>query len=225
MKNRTSQVSKALATLALGLTLTTEIASAQSANTTARALAARWWQWALEVPTSESPVADPTGQFGAANQPHGNVWFLAGNNGGSTVRTLTIPSGKALFFPIVNIVDWEDGTLTGGGGKIFRTQNPVQTAQSLVSMVMATASGMSCTVDGNPVPITSDNLEVSTPFTFNLGDDNIFGVPAGVYYPAVDSGYYVMLQPLSPGPHTIHFAGTIGFFGFSLDVTYNLTVQ
>src|SRR5262249_20025839 len=113
MKNSLTRVSITLATMALGLTLTAQLASAQSANTTARALAGRWWQWALEVPTSESPVADPTGQFGAANQPHGNVWFLAGNNGGSTVRTLTIPSGKSLFFPIVNIVDWEDGTVTG----------------------------------------------------------------------------------------------------------------
>src|SRR5262249_28289541 len=153
----------------------------------------------------------------ALNQPNGNVWFLAGNNGGSTVRTLTIPSGKSLFFPIVNIVDWEDATVTGGGGKLFRSKNPAQTAQGLVTMVMATASDMSCTVDGIPVPITSDNLEVSNPFTFNLTGDNIFGVPAGVYYPAVDSGYYVTLQPLSPGQHTIHFAGTIGFFGFSVD--------
>jgi hypothetical protein len=225
MKNSLTQVSKALAISALGLTLTAHIASAQSVNTTARTLAARWWQWATESPTSESPVGDPTGQFGALNQPNGNVWFLAGNNGGTTVRTLTIPSGKALFFPIVNLVDWEDGTATGGGGKIVRAKNPVQTAQSLVTMVMATANGMSCSVDGIPVPITLDNLEVSTPFAFHLGGDNVFGVPAGVYYPAIDSGYYVMLPPLSPGQHTIHFAGTIGFFGFSLDVTYNLTVQ
>ena len=46
-----------------------------------------------------------------------------------------------------------------------------------------------------------------------------------VYYPAVDSGYYVLLPPLSAGQHTIHWAGSITFFSLSLDVTYNITVQ
>jgi hypothetical protein len=32
-----------------------------------------------------------------------------------------------------------------------------------------------------------------------------------------------MLQPLSTGNHTLHFGGTKGTF--SLDVTYNLTIQ
>jgi hypothetical protein len=47
------------------------------------------------------------------------------------------------------------------------------------------------------------------------------------HFPTVDSGYYVLLKPLSPGLHTIHFSGTIQFFvpAFSLDVTYNITIQ
>ena len=32
----------------------------------------------------------------------GPVWFLAGNLGGSSTRTVTIPAGTALFFPVVN---------------------------------------------------------------------------------------------------------------------------
>ena len=179
----------------------------------------------METPASVHPLTDQTGQFGAVNQPNGNVWFLAGNNGGTTVRTVTIPEGKALFFPIANVFDVEDGTAVAGAGKVFSVQNPLQTAQALCAIIIATASAMSCTVDGIPVVVTAANLEQSNPFTLRLPTDNLLGVPAGIYYPAVDSGYYVLLKPLSSGPHEIHFASSNGFFNFSLEVTYHITVQ
>ena len=226
MRNKISNTSKVIAALALTLTLTTTIASAQSAYPPPSALAAQWWRWAESAPASVNPVADQTGQFAAVNQPKGNLWFLAGNFGGTTVRIITIPAGKALFFPIQNIVDVEDGIVTPGGSKVFLIKQPLQTAQGLVSYVISTAYGMSCSVDANNIPITAANLELSNPFSLQLPTDNVFGYPAGVYYPAVDSGYYVLLNPLSPGQHTIHFAGCTAFFNnFCLDVTYHITVQ
>ena len=205
----------------LALTMVANITPAQYPPPTH--LATSWWKWALETPASENPLTDTTGQFAAVNQS-GRVWFLAGNPGGTTVRTITVPSGKALFFPIVNVFDAEDG-IAVGGGRLFGIPRPVQVAQTFVSNVIATATGLSCEVDGNPLPITTANLEQSTPFSLHLPADNILGVPAGVYFPAVDSGYYVLLPPLSGGQHTIHWAGTITFFPLSLDVTYNITVQ
>jgi hypothetical protein len=47
-------------------------------------------------------------------------------------------------------------------------------------------------------------------------------VPAGVYSPSVDDGYYVLLKPLSVGNHTLHIHAEST--GFTLDVTYDLTV-
>ena len=205
---------------ALALTMVANVTLAQYPP--ASHLATSWWQWALETPASENPLTDTTGQFAAVNQS-GRVWFLAGNPGGTTVRTITVPSGKALFFPIVNVFDVEDA-ITAGGVKLFLVPQPVQVARTFVSSVIATATGLSCEVDGNPLPITTANLEQSMPFSLHLPADNIVGVPAGVYYPAVDSGYYVLLPPLSAGQHTIHWAGSITFFPLSLDVTYNITV-
>jgi len=41
----------------------------------------------------------------------------------------------------------------------------------------------------------------------------------------MNSGWYLMLEPLSRGQHTIHFSATIpGFGDFSFDVTYHLNV-
>jgi len=206
---------------ALALTMVANVTLAQYPP--ASHLATSWWQWVFETPASENPLTDATGQFAAVNQS-GRVWFLAGNVGGTTVCTTTVPSGKALFFPIVNVFDVEDAIIAGGV-KLFLVPKPVQVAQAFVSNVIATATGLSCEVDGSPVPITAANLEQSTPFSLHLPADNILGVPAGVYFPAVDSGYYVLLPPLSAGQHTIHWAGWITFFSLSLDVTYNITVQ
>jgi len=200
-----------------------QAARAQSAYPSASLLATKWWRWALETPASENPLTDTTGQFAAVNQS-GRVWFLAGNFGGTTVRTITVPSGKALFFPIVNVFDVEDAIIAGGV-KLFLLPQPVQVAQTVVSNIIATATSLSCEVDGSPVPITAANMEQSTPFGLHLPADNILGVPAGVYFPAVDSGYYVLLPPLPAGQHTIHLAGSITFFSLSLDVTYNITIQ
>ena len=89
------------------------------------------------------------------------------------------------------------GSYRGRG--FFLVPHPVQTAQTFVATVIATATGLSAEVDGTPIPITTDNLEQSTPFSLQLPADNILGVPAGAYFPAVDSGYYVLLPRCPPG--------------------------
>lgn len=50
-----------------------------------------------------------------------------------------------------------------------------------------------------------------------------WGLIPGTYGPSVDDGMYVMLTPLPPGQHNIHFTAKLGD-GFELDVTYYLTV-
>ena len=66
---------------------------------------ARWWQWCFALPISENPMFDTTGEHAAAGQ-HGSVWFLAGTfTGGDpdVARNVTIPPGKALLIPIINV--------------------------------------------------------------------------------------------------------------------------
>ena len=171
-------------------------------------MAAQWWQWAIETPASENPVTDTTGEFAAVGQ-RGPVWFLAGNLGGTTVRTITLPADTTLFVPIVNTFLVDEGTI---GEERARNRAAIDGA-----------AGLSLEVDGIPVRITENNREQSTPFALKLPVDNIYGAPAGTYAPTVDEGYYVLLAPLAPGTHTIHFAGSLP--DFSLDVTYYITVQ
>src|SRR5512143_733910 len=76
-------------------------------------LTAIWWQWAFSQPavdvggTNSNPVLDSTGAYAAAGQEDGigpadRFFFLAGTFGGDAVRTVTVPAGKTLFFPINN---------------------------------------------------------------------------------------------------------------------------
>lgn len=46
----------------------------------------------------------------------------------------------------------------------------------------------------------------------------------GIYSPAVDDGFYVRLNPLAVGAHTLHIHADNPSAGFTLDVTYNLNV-
>ncbi len=62
---------------------------------------ARWWQWTLAIPAATNPNLDTTGENCAEGQS-GQVWFLAGSFGGTFERACPVPTGKALFFPILN---------------------------------------------------------------------------------------------------------------------------
>ena len=63
-------------------------------------------------------------------------------------------------------------------------------------------------------------------FCWSLLDDDILGLsqPAGTIGNGVADGVHVMIEPLPPGRHVIHFGGTFPEFNFSLDITYRITV-
>jgi hypothetical protein len=54
---------------------------------------------------------------------------------------------------------------------------------------------------------------------------SLFGLPSGRYEPAVADGFYLLLPPLTPGPHTLTFGGSGNLAGpFTQSVVYHLTV-
>ena len=79
---------------------------------------------------------------------------------------------------------------------------------------------MECDVDGIEIPITAQNRVQSVPFTLQVPADNVWGPDPFHAVGCVDNGYYVLLPPLSPGQHIIHFA-----FGEDLEVTDYITVK
>jgi len=63
-------------------------------------------------------------------------------------------------------------------------------------------------------------------FSVTLPEGNIFGLPAGtVLDPSADEGYYIAMQPLTLGTHTVRFHGELPNSNLVEDVTYTLTVK
>jgi hypothetical protein len=191
---------------------------------------ARWWQWCIQWPQGENPVAnDTTGAFtylgdrqrslpGQTLAWPGDVFFLAGNFGTSTpVRTCDIPAGKEVLIPILNYANYN---LPGD-------KYTLQELRKNCSDIIDQVSSMECSVDGEPIADIWDHREQQfAGFRFVEPEDNVFGEPAGIYEPAVSDGYYVMLRHLPAGPHEIHIRAAIGDPPtFTLDVTYELTIE
>jgi hypothetical protein len=132
------------------------------------------------------------------------------------VRNCTIPVGRALVFPVLNV-----------GAFAFLTDPPEQRTETyLRGQVVSVkgATGLFAEIDGIPVADVSRWYEESPLFRWVvLPEGNIFGLPAGfVLDPCVDAGYYLAVQPLPPGKHEIHFGVDDG--DFVVDATYHLTV-
>ncbi len=183
-----------------------------------------WWTWALSIPTDTNPMLDTTGEFGLLGQS-GSVWFLAGVGfgvGPVVERTLTIPPGKALFFPLVNYV-WIN---TPQFGDPPWSPEQEALARGIIGAAIDTASDLSCQVDGREI-LNLGEYRCQTPVggaeLVTLPEGNVFGIPADTYGPMVTDGYYLMLAPLPAGSHTLHFTAGLGG-ATPMDVTYHLTV-
>ena len=190
---------------------------------------AAWWQWALSLPSNNHPLFD-TADISVGQTSR--VWFLGGkfcqSTGGppcgftGVVRTGIVPANTTLF---VGVFNTEDSVLEDPAN----TQIAQLAAVAEAAMDVATVS---MEVDGESIYNLKDKFRVQSPafgFTLPPPPNNVFTAigegtfAAGSYFPAVGDGYYVMLAPLSPGHHRIHFAGSAN--GFALDVTYFLNVQ
>ncbi|EUC18437.1 hypothetical protein [Paraburkholderia hospita] len=195
-----------------------------------------WWQYVLSQPAPNNPLKDLTGQDCAVDQlPHSRVFFLVGTfgSGSATRNNCTVPAGKFLFLPLVNFIDIHVPEGLPGGD----TNDTVPKLWADLQSFIRTVTELHASIDGVPVsnlvpamfrtcaglipPCTAPGFSVTLP------DNNLFGVSAGVYSPVVTDGYYLMLAPLPPGPHTIKFGGAGTFNGtpFSEDITYNLIVS
>jgi hypothetical protein len=183
--------------------------------------AAAWLEWITSIPNASSPLFDVDGSYGAVGQG-GKVWFLAGNTGGSMTRSVTVPVGKAYFFPVVNYF-WVN---TPEWGDAPWSPEQEAFARSVLAGYIDTAQNLVLQIDGRNVPNVYEFLRVNSAVgTCMLPPpaDNLFGANAGPH-PCVADGFWALLPPLSVGKHTIRFAGQIPDAGFSLDVTYHVTV-
>jgi len=189
---------------------------------------AQWWRWAYSFPLAQFPPLQ-SGELDCGAGQSGSVWFLAGTAGqGPVTRSCTIPTGKALFFPIgitiINDYPCPDPNFQPPPGESLE-QFLTEGAQAVINLV----TQLEVVVDGQPLNDLFSYRATSHLLTFTA-DPSLVGFDScvtGTPQYGVTDGYWILLNPLPPGPHTIFIRGVIDFGGgntFEVQVTYNLTV-
>ena len=155
---------------------------------------AAWWQWVLAIPRADNPILDLTGAKAAIGQA-GPVWFLAGGPADGTERTCTVPADKAILFPIWNGFGEIpiDGTTKTALGAALKTYTDYITA-------------LAVTVDTRSLQGLAYYRFRSPLFEYTMPDppDAYWDIYAGTHQ-GMSEGYWIMLEPLVPGEHTIRF--------------------
>jgi hypothetical protein len=193
---------------------------AKAFGTTYEQLAADLWVRAFAAQLATHPHLETDGSFHDTLQS-GKVQFLVGHFGAIPVdRVVTIPAGKAIFFPMIDVSD---------------ACNPIDGSEEAMRGFMAEI--IDHVVD---LWVTVDGQAIGNLFDYRIAS-NVFLVPGGgellppfcTGTPGIADGYYLLLPPLSKGDHIIEFGGTVeGFthsvFGpigeFSQDAVYSITV-
>ena len=187
----------------------------------------------MSIPAETNPNLDATGEHCGQGQ-FGRVWYLTGSfGGGPHVRTCTAPTGTSLLFPILNaafgagLADCSTPVTAPGACEdyAFGGLKGVPPLEAAVAAFLDNPTPLVVTVDGVPVQQLASYRARSSAFSYTVTNENVLSAVLGVdlpaggtYTPAVSNGYWIMLNPLRPGMHTIHFGG-VQAGGFSIGVS------
>jgi hypothetical protein len=174
--------------------------------------AIKWWNWIFSIPEINSPLVDLTGEKCSINQS-GPVWFLAGTPGGSAERSCSIPAGKAVMFPIIN-VECNSVKDSNEEGELIRC----------VKSDVDTIRFFDAAIDGILIH-RLQRYRVCTPvFSVELPAENILGVIAGNIR-VISDGYYLLLKPMESGTHLIQFGGSCLAGTVHVGATWQLIIE
>jgi hypothetical protein len=221
---------------------TVTLASAFELSTPSKNLQVQWWKWILGIPPEDSPVLDVTGENCAEDQK-GPIWYLAGFAGssegppfgGSAERDCTIPEGKDLLIPIFNTVCAEitDAGLIKQELGLGEDEEilPSQLHEGLIrctDFIMSFVKEKQFSIDGEA--LTEEDFAnlrvVSSQFQIVYPEGNVFNqAPTNVKQKAVAQGFWILVEDLEPGEHTIEVVSGLPDFDFRTSVTYHLTIE
>jgi len=207
---------------------------------------ADWQKWIYEYPGPESLAFNTPGATCEMGQSMamGNgstdappfflgIWDFSGPGGGTFTQACSVPIGRTILFQIFST--WGDNIpgCTGGGNEgtcLMNGRSSLSKATALELEIDGKSYG-SQVADFAPYLTGCTHLFATIPNTPGnhwlayYGCTSIQSVvtQSVLEYDAWQTGYWIMLAPLAPGPHTIHTSAKMPSFPV-YEVTYNLTV-
>lgn len=172
---------------------------------------AKWWKWAYSFSGYfNNPLLDPNGTALMKYQPSDEpVFFLSGAYNSVANRTITIPSGKPVLFPVLNAeISFLD----------FPNAKGEDDLKKALESDLGAASYVGAELNGISLPYQRIKADL---FDLSVAKDNIFNVPSGPTQ-AVADGYWIFLKPLPIGMYMIHVKGEQPFY--RSEVTYEINV-
>ena len=179
---------------------------------------AAWWTWAVQAPAAQNPLADTTGASAGVNNG-GPVFFVAGSDGssGAVTRTFDVPAGRPLLVPMINFFDTEPSIHDSG--------EPLADRQAAANIVVnnwlasVDTASLFASIDGAAVRESgavprSDGIVLDGADRGRQRDRvNATVCEVGdVLDPTKSAGYWLMIDGLTPGPHTLHLGGSTNEF-------------
>jgi hypothetical protein len=157
----------------------------------------QWFHWIMPFPPDDSPTLDQTGDLTMKYQPKTQVYMLPGEHSAvAPNRHVTIPANRPIMMPVLWLIN---GTYANVVDESFVRKANEFFARDVPTKLIAS-------LDGKPLPITN----VTTPvFRLNLPKHTAFaekeerGGDAWV----ISNGYWVFLDTLPPGNHTLTYVG------------------
>jgi hypothetical protein len=155
--------------------------------------AANWWKWMMSVPLEENPGEVDNCQ---ANQA-GEVFIIPLTPAGNTLETsCTIGADKYILVSGGSTIN----NIRGSGGDEERLRADIEADLDADPPIF---SNVSVTVDGEAVPDIDSYRVISPLFDVDFIEDNLMGQVPGTTGQQMIGGWFVMLEPLSTGDHTI----------------------
>ena len=174
-----------------------------------------WWRWAAALAPPGDPFTDSSGQFANVNQS-GPVFFLAGSPGGDNSRRFEVPTNTYVLVPL-RVGEWSQLELGFDKTALQIRQAAQQQANQI--------DGLQATLDGTAISeaVLFTHREESPDFNFVAVANNQIGIngvgDSGI---AVADGFFLMLDPLTPGDHVLTYGGRA--FGFPISETDTIGV-
>jgi hypothetical protein len=185
-----------------------------------------FWKWILKIPGIDNPINDISGKNCATGQSNVNssVFYLAFNNGGYSERTCTVPAGRGLFIPVMQ-VETSDKEVPNVS---------VEDLASSSKKDQDSVNSLYLQIDGKEYKY-GDLIKYRTRtdgFDVIFPDKGIFGVEKGGVSKTVADGTYIITEPLAKGNHTIHFKSSLicadpdcADPNFAQDIKYNIIAK